>query len=220
MFTPGLYAILDLGSLDRRDPLLMAQTLLDAGCVALQLRAKDRTTAELLPLARELRELTQTHGVPFVINDDPDLAAAADADALHLGQSDAPVAEARRLLRAGQRIGLSTHDRSQAEGAQALGADYIGFGPIFPTATKVGADPSQGVAELREVCHRVALPVVAIGGLTLEHAAAVAEAGAAAAAAIGAVLAAPDPGAAAREFGDRFRGARSIPLFENPPPTE
>ncbi|MFH2008353.1 MAG: thiamine phosphate synthase [bacterium] len=224
IFSPGLYAILDLGSLGGRDPLLTGRALLEAGCVALQLRAKDRTTGELLPLARKLRALTQTHGVPLVINDDPELAAAAEADALHLGQSDTPLEDAKRLLRAGQRIGLSTHELSQAEEARARGADYIGFGPIFPTATKVGAAPAQGVAALREVCRRAGLPVVAIGGLTLEHVASVAEAGAAAAAVIGAVLTAENPGAAARELGERFRqgysrGRSSISAFENHPPS-
>ncbi len=156
--------------------------------------------AILLPVCR-------ADGVPFCVNDRLDVALAVDADVVHLGQDDLPLAEARAVLRAAGRsmvVGISTHNLDQALAAAAAGADYIGFGPVFPTVSKANPDPTVGVAALAAVCRAVAVPVVAIGGITLEQVAAVAESGAAAAAVISAVDRAVDPAAAGRRVAAAF----------------
>ncbi|MDY0000265.1 MAG: thiamine phosphate synthase [Polyangia bacterium] len=210
-FARGLYAILDLASLGPRDPHEVAVALLGGGAVALQLRAKGQTDAldplGRLALAIDLRRLARSRGVPFFVNDDLDLALASEADGVHLGQGDLHPGLARSRLSKRQRIGLSTHNLGQARAALSLPVDYLGFGPVFPTGTKANPDPAQGLAALHEVCRSVALPVVAIGGLTTTAAGEVARAGAHAAAAIGAILGAQDPGTEARRFHEAFQRA-------------
>jgi len=122
------------------------------------------------------------------VNDDLEVALAAGADAVHLGQDDMPLAEARRLAGPALRIGVSTHNLEQVAHAVAGGADYLGFGPVFPTGSKANPDPVVGLAGLAAAVAAAApVPVVAIGGITPERAAAVAAAGARAACAISAV---------------------------------
>ncbi|HEV3030498.1 MAG TPA: thiamine phosphate synthase, partial [Polyangia bacterium] len=127
---------------------------------------------------------------------------------VHLGQDDLPLAEARRLRAFAKAermlIGFSTHNRAQALAAADGGADYIGFGPVFATASKANPDPTVGLSALAEVCRAVTVPVVAIGGIGLESVSAVARAGAAAAAVISAIDGAADPTAAGREVARAF----------------
>jgi thiamine-phosphate pyrophosphorylase len=209
MLERGVYAILDLGVLGPRDPLALATSLLEAGVVALQLRAKGQPPDALEPLARDLLARCRAAGVPFVVNDHVELARQIGADAVHLGQTDLPVAEARQRLGPGIRIGRSTHTVAQARSAAAEGADYLGFGPIFPTTTKPDAEPVQGLARLAEVCAALDRPVVAIGGIDLASAPAVGRTGARSLAVIGAVLRAPDPAMAARSLAEAFRSGES-----------
>jgi thiamine-phosphate pyrophosphorylase len=174
----------------------VARAILAGGCAVLQLRDK-RSPGLRAALAADLHALCQAAAVPFVVNDDLALALEIGADGLHLGQADLPVERAREHAGDALVIGLSTHDLGQARAAAGRGADLIGFGPVFATATKVDPDPVVGVAGLREVCANVALPVVAIGGVNAGNVAAVRAAGCTLAAVISAVCAAPDPGAAA-----------------------
>jgi len=213
MLRRGYYAILDLSSLAGREPTGLAVQLLDGGCVALQLRAKNTAypPGRLLPLARRLASLAHRYGVPFIVNDHVPLAAMAGADGVHLGQQDMDPVEARLRLHPKQHIGLSTHTLDQARTAAALALSrpelrirYLGYGPVRPTGTKQTADTPQGFDGLAAVCQAVDLPVVAIGGLTLDDAEAVARAGATALAAISAVLGAQDAEQAARELHSRF----------------
>ena len=192
----GLYAIVDPERCGGREPAAVAEALLRGGAIVLQLRAKVLDDAAFIALGRALRALCAAHGVPFVVNDRADLARLLDADGLHLGQDDLPLAEARRVVRS-MPIGLSTHDAVQAERAAAAGADLIGFGPVFETASKARPDPVVGLEALRAVCGAVQVPVVAIGGLTVERAPEVARAGARFGAAIAALGEAEDPEAAA-----------------------
>jgi len=205
MFAPGLYAILDLDTLGDRDPRAAAEAVIRGGCVALQLRAKGRAATDLLPLAQALRRLTRAAGIPYFVNDDPRLAAQAGADGVHLGQQDGSLPDARRALGPIPAIGRSTHSLTQAVTAAHTGVAYLGFGPVFPTRTKKDADPVQGLAALRDTCAAVALPVVAIGGIRLENVGEVARAGARAAAAISAVLNAPDIAERVARFTEAFR---------------
>ncbi len=198
----GFYAILD------RDDEALARALVGAGGArVLQVRIKPRTgppagAAELVRIAAMARRVCDEAGAALIVNDRVDVALAADADGVHLGQTDLPLAAARRVAGGRLWIGISTHDLAQVRAALAGGADYLGYGPVFPTGTKANPDPVQGIARLREA---VALagrtPVVAIGGITPAEVDDVHAAGAAAVCAIGAVNDAPDVATTARRMG-------------------
>ena len=201
----GLYAVLD------RDDLALARSLVGrdgAKAAVLQVRLKSMaratSTRDLLRIAGLARALTREHGVPLIINDRRDVALAVGADGVHLGQDDLPLAEARRIANGAGRaqrfvIGVSTHDLAQVTAAVAGGADYLGCGPVFATATKANPDPVQGVDALAAAVRAAGrVPVVAIGGVTPDRCPALAAAGAAAACCIAAVNNAPDPVLAGR----------------------
>lgn len=186
-----LYAIIDVERAD--DPVALARAALDAGCGTLQLRAKRLDDRAFLELAQILRRLCSEQRVPFVVNDRADIARLVGADGLHLGQDDLSLADARRIV--GEiSIGVSTHDRTQAEDAERAGADLVAFGPIFETTSKDDPDPVVGVAELRRVCREIGRPVVAIGGITPENAERTLAAGAAYVAVISALPRFLEPG--------------------------
>jgi thiamine-phosphate pyrophosphorylase len=193
----GLYAIIDPEHCLGRDPSWVANEVLAGGCAALQLRVKALSDRECLALARALAARCRAQGVPFWVNDRIDLALLADASGVHLGQDDIPLEAARSLL-PGRSLGCSTHSLAQAEQAAREGADVIGFGPIFATRSKARPDPCVGLEGLSEVVRLLSCPVIAIGGITLEHAAAIASTGATYAAAIGAVCGAERPAEAAQ----------------------
>jgi thiamine-phosphate pyrophosphorylase len=204
----GFYAVLD------RADLGLARTLVDPeGCGArvLQVRIKEMPTRDLLALCREARALTRDAGALLIVNDRIDLAFAAEADGVHLGQDDLPLAAARALVeRAGLAgrflIGISTHDEAQVGAAVDGGASYLGYGPVYATATKANPDPVQGLGALAIAVRRAgAVPVVAIGGVTPARAAEVAAAGAAAACCISGVNGASDVTAAGRAAGAPWR---------------
>ena len=211
----GYYAILDVkgSSYDVTAILQRASHLLSARPCCLQLRGKQLGPAALCELGHALRPLCRHWHVPLCVNDRLDVALAIAADVVHLGQNDLPLAEALRARNAARTgwlsVGISTHDIEQAKSAAAGGADYIGFGPVFPTQTKADADPAVGLARLQEVAVAVNIPVVAIGGVALDNVIAVAGTGASAAAAIAAVDDAPDPTLAGRRIALAF--ARSSP---------
>jgi len=197
MIVRGLYGMVDLpATAEPAAATALAGALVDGGARVLQLRMKGADAAEQLALARLLAPWCRARGVTFIVNDRVDVALAAGADGVHLGQDDLPLPAARTIVPAGFVIGVSTHDEAQARAA--AGADYIGFGPCFTTSTKQNPDPVVGLDRLARVCAASPIPVVAIGGITLDTVAAVARAGAAAAAIIRAVNAAPDVAAAAR----------------------
>ena len=174
----------------------------------MQLRAKQLSLALMCELGHALRPLCTEHGVPLCVNDRLDVALAVAADVIHLGQNDLPLAEVLRVRSAASAeslvVGVSTHSLDQAKSAAAGGADYIGFGPVFPTQSKSDADPVVGLAALQDVAAAVAIPVVAIGGITLDNVAAVARAGASAAAVIAAVDGAADRTLAGRRIAQAF----------------
>lgn len=196
----GLYAIIDPDHCEGRDPTQLATAVLAGGCAVLQLRSKMLSDAAYLALARTLRRHCTEARVPFVVNDRADLAWLAGSDGLHLGQEDLPLAEARRVVGETVAIGLSTHDEAQAQAAVAAGADLIGFGPVFETRTKERPDPVVGLARLGALARTHPLPIVAIGGITVERARAAAAAGAQLVAVISALAKAADPERTAREL--------------------
>ena len=163
-----LYAIVDTAQTGGRPLAEVVDAMLAGGVSVLQLRAKDRPADEFLGMALDARERTERAGCLFIVNDRVDIALAARADGVHLGQDDLPLEAARPLM--GDRvIGISTHSVEQAEEAERGGANYIGFGPMFPTRTKETGYASRGPAMLRSVRNRVRLPIVAIGGITAEN---------------------------------------------------
>jgi thiamine-phosphate pyrophosphorylase len=193
----GFYAVLD------RDDEALARALVREARV-LQLRIKPRggraDAGELVRIARMARRICDNAGAALIVNDRLDVALAADADGVHLGQTDLPLAAARRIS-GDLWIGVSTHDLAQVRAACEAGADYLGFGPVFATTTKHDPDPVQGLSGLHAaVAEAGGRPVVAIGGIQPADVAGVYAAGAHAICAISAVNDARDPGDTARQF--------------------
>ena len=205
-----LYAILDRSVSRDRDLPGLLEAVLAGGGRLVQLREKTMSLADLLPVAQHLARRCRESGALLIVNDRADLALAAGANGLHVGQDDLPAREARALLRPGMILGVSTHDPEQARRAVADGADYVAVGSIFPTTTKAGFQ-LVGPELIRRVRPEVAVPLVAIGGITADNASIALEAGADAVAVISALCAAPDPEHATRQFlariGPRAAGA-------------
>lgn len=167
MFFPSsarLYGIVDLGYLSLDDVVPMTRKLIAGGIDVLQLRAKKLGKSEIEKLAREMLPVTRDAGVPLVINDHLDVAAAVESDGVHIGQDDGTVAAARAVVGAHCFVGKSTHSLAQAIASETEGADYIGFGPLYATGTKPDYTPI-GLAHISEVHQRVNVPVFCIGGV-------------------------------------------------------
>lgn len=193
-----LYPIADADSC--ADVVALAEAILAGGARLLQLRAKRATTRELIALARAVGARAARAGARLILDDRADVAKLAGTG-VHLGQHDLPLAAARAILGPDAVIGFSTHDLAQLEAAaRAGGADYLAFGPIFPTRSKADPDPALGVAALAEARRRCPLPLVAIGGITAATIPAIRAAGADAVAVIGAIASADDPTAATRRL--------------------
>lgn len=171
--------------------------VLNAGIKFIQYREKDRTRRQIYEEALRLRRLTSDFSAALIINDHADIALAVEAEGVHLGQADFPLKEARRIM-GGKIVGISTHNLEQAIAAEADGADYIGFGPIFHTTTKDAGIPV-GVNNLRIIKQNVSIPVIAIGGINLDNIESVINAGADAAA-IAAAICKGDLAENARRF--------------------
>jgi thiamine-phosphate pyrophosphorylase len=197
----GLYAVIDTGFLKGISHSDMASQLIKGGAGIIQLRDKTTPKGELLPIALELKSLCAERNVLFIVNDYLDIALAADADGLHIGQEDLPLASARRLLPIDKIIGCSVTTADQATAAEAEGADYIAVSGIYPTTSKEAVEVV-GLEILRLIKRKVKLPVVAIGGINLDNIAEVMAAGASSVAVISALLAAKSPGKAARQMVD------------------
>ncbi len=183
----------------------VARGLVAAGAGVIQLRDKQVDDRTLLARARRLRRLTQDSDTLFIMNDRPDLAVLADADGVHVGQEELPVAEARKIVGPDRLVGLSTHSLEQARAAVLAGADYIGVGPTFPSQTKQ-FDAFPGLELVRAVADEIALPAFVIGGVTLENLPQVLAQGGRRVAVAGAIVQARQPEEAARQFLAQLRG--------------
>ena len=209
----GLYVITCRGLKGGRGHLEVAEAALAGGAAALQLRDKELPGRELLQLALRMRALISERrpGTLLIVNDRVDVAAAAGADGVHLGQEDLPVKEARRILGPRALIGLSVTDLEEARRARGESVDYLGVGPIFPTPSKDDAAPPMGLEGLAAVRRETSLPLVAVGGITEDNARAVLRAGADGIAVISAVCGAPDMAEAARRLAALVEGGRRPP---------
>ena len=201
----GLYAIVG-----GPDPVAQAALALDGGAAVIQLRVKEMADGELLAAASRLVALARGRAL-VIVNDRADLAVLSGADGVHVGDEDLPVEAARRVVGPGLLVGRSTRTLADGLAALAAGADHVGFGPVFATATKRIAEPPRGLAMLAEVARGLPAPVVAIGGIGLETIGPVAAAGAAAAAVIGALFDGPDPRRRAAALAAAFAAGRATP---------
>ena len=201
-----LIVITDEAQAEPRDLLSVVEPALRSGAPSIQLRDKRRTIREILPLALRLRELTRQHDALLFINDRVDLALAVAADGVHLGPDDLPVASVRKVVPDSFYIGFSADDPVVARSAVTDGADYIGCGTIWPTHSKKDPGRAIGLDGLRRVAEAVHVPVVAIGGVTIDRVGSLPATGARGAAVVSAVMSAPDPGAAVRHLLERLGG--------------
>ena len=203
----GLYVIIDPQVTGGREPIDIARAAINGGARMLQLRDKLRDKGESLPLAKALQELCQANDALLIINDHVDLAAAVGAGGVHVGQTDLPVAEARRVLAPHQVLGRSNREIHLLVESQEMGADHVAFGAIYPTTTKGGGRGPQGIEPLHRAREATKVPLIAIGGINAENVAPVVEAGADAICVTAAVGSAPDPEAAANRLVEAIREA-------------
>jgi thiamine-phosphate pyrophosphorylase len=198
-----LYAILDAAyAPPARWPDLVRQ-LAAGGAGIFQLRAKNLPKEEILTHARILAPLLAKLGLPLILNDHPDLVTPSGAAGCHLGQDDLGIPEARKMLGSSVLLGLSTHSPCQALAGEAVGADYLGFGPLYATGTKPDYKPI-GPEKIREIAGKVTLPVFCVGGLNPDRVAEAARQGAQRVCVVSHLLLAPDPTTAARKILSRL----------------
>ena len=186
-----LYAVTDRRWLQGRSLAKVVEEALQGGATCLQLREKGRSSTELLDEARQLEDICRSYKVPFLIDDDLELALACEADGLHIGQKDMPAAQARKLLGPDKILGVSAQTIRQAQAAERDGADYLGVGAVFPTGTKNDAHPV-ALGTLQAITAAVNLPAVAIGGITAENLPHLGQSGIAGVAVVSALFAQPD----------------------------
>ncbi|BET57004.1 thiamine phosphate synthase [Geobacter sp. 60473] len=189
----SLYLITDRHQTGGRDLFAVVEEALAGGVRCVQLREKDLPARALLELALAMRSLTDRFGARLLINDRVDIALAAGADGVHLGEEGMPAAVARELLGSGRLIGVSCHGRDGAAAAVAQRADFITFGPVYPTPSKAAYGEPVGIGQLAATTQEIHIPVFALGGIKEANIPEALAAGAAGIALISAIIAAPDP---------------------------
>ena len=196
-FDLSLYFVTDRRLCGKRGVSATVEAAVAGGATLVQLRDPEAGTRELVATARTLKALLAPLGVPLIVNDRVDVALAAGADGVHVGQSDMAPADARRLIGPDLILGLSITALSDLAGADLGAVDYLGVGPVFATATKTDAAPPLGLVGLAAIATRTGLSIVAIGGIDASNAAAAIAAGADGVAVVSAIATAPDPRLAA-----------------------
>jgi thiamine-phosphate pyrophosphorylase len=195
-----LCIITDIETQSRYSHCELADLAIKGGADIIQLRDKLMPTAELIDTAIEIRQICRRSNVIFIINDRTDVALISDADGVHLGNEDIPIKEARKLLGSSKIIGGTAHTLPEALRAEKEGADYIGYGHIFHTWSKIKNTKPRGLERLKMVASRINIPVFAIGGIGAENAMKVISTGVHGIAVIGAVAKSPAPDKAAMEL--------------------
>ena len=196
-----LYAVTDRAWVGRQTLLEQIESALAGGVTLVQLREKRMSGEDLVREAGEVRALCHRYGVPLILNDDVDAALASGADGVHVGAEDLPVRSVRERVGQGMIVGATAKTVAQAQAAEAAGADYLGVGAVFPSPTKQNAIRITA-EELRTICASVAIPAVAIGGITRENLGELRGCGMAGIAVVSAIFSAEDIQAAARELRD------------------
>jgi thiamine-phosphate pyrophosphorylase len=196
---PRLYAIIDSGLLTTSE-LALAELLAGSGVELIQYRSKKASSRSYFETSQQLSSVLMPRGVRFIVNDRPDIALLSGAGGVHVGQTDLGVEEARAICGRERWVGVSTHTLEQVAAADLTSADYVAFGPIFPTTTKENPDAVVGTQLLRQARQLTRKPLVAIGGITCERAAEVYAAGADSLAVTRDLICAPDPAERARDY--------------------
>lgn len=201
-----LHVITDTELQDRFSHVELARMAVAGGADTVQFRQKEGSTREMIEMARELKHLFASAGVTFIVNDRLDVAIASDSDGVHLGQDDFPIPLAREILGENKIIGGSAVTLEEARKCLIDGADYVGFGPVYPTTSKVDAGPVTGIDLMKEVIGKVPLPLIAIGGVNKDNIPEVMRARAHGIAVISAVCCQRDPELATRELFRALKG--------------
>lgn len=204
----SVYLVTDRELARGRTTLEIAAAAIRGGVSCIQLREKTCSTREFIDEALAIRSLLARHEIPLIINDRVDVALAVKADGIHLGQKDMPCSMARQLIPENMIVGISVESLDDAIAAQKDGADYLGVSPIYPTPTKTDTAQALGLEGLRSIRSEVNLPLVGIGGLNADNAAAVIYNGADGVAVVSAIVAADDPEAATRDLIEIVRLAK------------
>ena len=194
-----LYAVTDSMWLGNRTLPEVVKEALEGGATFLQIREKNLAYPEFVKLATEVKAVTDAYHIPYVVDDDVELAKEIDADGVHIGQSDLALVEARRVLGPDKIIGVSAHSVAEAIEAERNGADYLGVGSVFTTSTKLDAE-AVSKATLKEICEAVSIPVVAIGGIQKDNMLQLKGTKVDGVAVVSAIFAAPDVRQAAKEL--------------------
>jgi thiamine-phosphate pyrophosphorylase len=197
------YLVTDSG-ISKKGTLSDVRGAVDSGCKIVQYREKNKSTKEMVEEASEIKRICSDRAI-FLVNDTIDVALAVDADGVHIGQDDMPIEMARKLLGKDKIIGLSVNNKEEAVLAEKAGADYLGLGPIFDTATKKDAGNGIGPLKIKEVKDAVKIPVVAIGGINKENCESVLQNGADSLVAISAVVCSDDVKRETKYFVDIIR---------------
>lgn len=208
-FDLGVYLVTDRACCGARSVEEVVSTAIDAGVTLVQLRDKNIDAHPMLALGRRLMELLRPAGIGLIVNDRIDVALALDCEGVHIGQQDIPYPEARRQLGPTKIIGVSVGNEVEARQAAGWDVDYIGVGPVYPTATKPDAGMALGADETARLARISGHRAVAIGGIDVTNAAALYAGGLEGVAVISAICSAADPGAATREFVRLMRENRS-----------
>lgn len=200
-----LYLVTDRGMAGERNFEELVAQAIRGGCTLVQLREKDTPSGELYEGALRLKEVTDFYHVPLIIDDRIDIMLAVDAAGVHLGQSDLPAEAARQLIGPDKILGVSARTVEEAEKAESDGADYLGVGALFPTATKTDTVPVSKDT-LSAICQAVRIPVVAIGGINAKNVPSLEGTGISGAAVVSAIMAQPKPEEAARRLKEVIYG--------------
>jgi thiamine-phosphate pyrophosphorylase len=193
-----LHVLTDVVLQPRFSHIELTRLAIAGGADTIQFRQKSGSTREMIEVARDMKLLCKEAGMMFIVNDRLDVAIAAGADGVHLGQADFPIPMGRELLGEGRIIGGSAATIEEARKCLSEGADYVGFGPVYPTASKDDAGPISGIDTLKQVVHTISIPIIAIGGVGVENIPDVMKTGAHGIAVISAVCCQDDPEKATR----------------------
>jgi thiamine-phosphate pyrophosphorylase len=204
----SLYLVTDRNLAKGRSTLEIVQAAVEGGVTCVQLREKECSILEFIQQALAVKEFLKDRGVPLIINDRVDVALAVAADGVHLGQTDMPLQTAQKIVGGSMIIGISAESLEDAVEAERGGADYLGVSPIYATPTKPDTAPPLGLEGLKAIREAVKLPLVAIGGLNRDNAAAVIRSGGDGVAVVSAIVAADNPAEAARNLKQTIDEAR------------
>ena len=195
----SVYLVTDRRNKTDEEFLNIIEEAIKGGTTVVQLREKTASTKEFYDLALRVKEITSRYGVPLLINDRIDIALAIDSEGVHIGQDDMPAGIAREIIGEDKILGVSASTVEEAKKAENDSADYIGSGAVFPTATKDDAD-SVSKEELKEIVDSIDIPVVAIGGITVENASSLKDSGIAGFSVVSAIMSAEDPKEASKKL--------------------